>query len=72
MPYYVFSVRPFAQYEKRAEFDSFREASAQAKSLRVALVPASGEQIKVMFAETEEQAVDLLCQPRSAGPSGDD
>jgi hypothetical protein len=38
----------------------------------VALVPASGEQIKVMFAETEEQAVDLLCQPRSAGPSGDD
>jgi hypothetical protein len=72
MPYYVFSVRPFAQYAKRAEFDSFREASAQAKRLRAALVPGSGEQIKVMFAETEEQAVDLLCQPRSAGPSGDD
>ena len=72
MPYYVFSLRPFAQYHKRAEFNSFREASAQAKLLRVALVAASGEQIKVMFADSETQAVDLLCQPRHAGPSGDD
>lgn len=72
MPYYLFSVRPFAQYTRRAEFDSFREASAQAKVLRAALTPGSGETIKVMFADSEDQAVDLLCQPRSAGPSGDD
>lgn len=72
MPYYVFSVRPFAQYTCRASFDSFREASTQAKALRADLMPSSGEQIKVMFADTEDQAVDLLCQPRSAGPAGDD
>jgi uncharacterized protein YggE len=72
MPYYVFSVKPFAQYQNRAEFAAFREASAHAKALRQALTPGSGEQIKVMFAETEDQAVDLLCQPRVAGPVGDD
>jgi hypothetical protein len=72
MPYYVFSVRPFAQFTCRATVDSFRDASAQAKALRADLLPASGERIKVMFADSEDQAVDLLCQPRSAGPAGDD
>jgi len=72
MPYYVFSVKPFAQYARLAEFAAFREASAHAKSLRSGLAPGSGEQIKVMFAENEEQAVDLMCQPRDAGPAGDD
>jgi hypothetical protein len=72
MPYYVFSVKPFAQYAKRAEFGVFREASAHAKALRGQVAAGSGEQIKVMFADTEDHAVDLLCQPREAGPSGDD
>lgn len=72
MPYYVFSVKPFAQYRNLAEFSAFRAASAHAKALRLALAPGSGEQIKLMFAETEDQAVDLLCQPRAAGPVGDD
>jgi hypothetical protein len=72
MPYYVFRVKPFAQYEQLAAFDAFREASAHAKALRGALAAGGGEQIKVMFAETEAQAVDLMCQPRAAGPAGDD
>jgi hypothetical protein len=72
MPYYVFSIRPVALYEKRAECAAFSEASALAKTLRLALTPGSGERIKDMFADTEEQAVDLLCQPRQAAPSGDE
>lgn len=72
MPYYVFRVRPFAQYERLAAFETFREASMQAKALRGAIAAGSGEQIKLMFAETEAQAVDLMCQPRAAGPAGDD
>lgn len=72
MPYYVFSVKPFAQYTKLAEFDAFRDASARAKALRGQVAAGGGEQIKVMFADTEDHAVDLLCQPREAGPSGDD
>jgi hypothetical protein len=72
MPYYVFHVRPVAQYDKRAECASFGEASALAKSLRTGLPADSGERIKMVFAETDQQAIELLCQPRPAGPSGDD
>jgi len=71
MPYYVFSVRPFAQLSKLAEFADFRAASAQAKALRGQSL-APGERIKVMFAESEDMAVDLLCQVRDPGPIGDD
>jgi hypothetical protein len=72
MPYYVFSVRPFAQYDKRAEFAAYREASARAKALRLELPAGTPERIQVMFAETEEQAVDLMCQPRDARPAGEE
>ena len=71
MPYYVFHVRPFAQIEKLAEFDAFREASTHAKSLRATKAHAPGR-IKVMFADNERLAEDLLCQVREAGPTGDD
>ena len=77
MPYYVFRVRPFAQFDKLGEFAAFKEASTHAKALRAA-EPAPGQaapegsKIKVMFAEHEEQAVDLLCQIREPGPIGDD
>ena len=76
MPYYVFRVRPLAQFDKLGEFTAFKEASAHAKALRAA-APAPGQaaprdRIKVMFAEHEEQAVDLLCQVRDPGPIGDD
>jgi hypothetical protein len=72
MPYYVFSVKPFAQYAKLAEFGAFREASAHAKALRGGVAAASGEQIKLMFADSEEQALDLMCRPRDAAPAGDE
>lgn len=72
MPYYVFNVKPFAQLEKLAEYASFRDASAHAKTLRGALLPADG-QIRVMFAESVTAAEDLLCQVRDAAPgAGDD
>jgi hypothetical protein len=72
MPYYVYSIRSFGRLELREQFDAFRDASAHAKTLRVALAADSGEQIKVIFAESEDQAVELLCQPRTPQPQGDD
>lgn len=72
MPYFVFRVKPFAQIEKLADFDSFKAASAHAKALRVgANDPAQGK-IKLMFAGTEQMAEELLCQVREPGPLGDD
>lgn len=72
MPYFVFSVRPFAQIEKLAEFTVFKDASAHAKTLRTTQAVAADAKVKVMFADTQEQAEDLLCQVREAGPTGDD
>lgn len=72
MPYYVFSVRPFAQIEKLAEFSAFKEASAHAKTLRTAPAAHSDTKIKLMFADNEQLAEDLLCQVREPGPTGDD
>ncbi len=72
MPYFVFNVRPFAQLEKLAEFGSFKEASTQAKVLRAAQGAGDQAKVKVMFADNQLQAEDLLLQIREAGPSGDD
>lgn len=72
MPYYIYRVLPFAQLEKLSEFDAFKEASAQAKTLRAAQAAGAPGKVKVMFAENEQQAEDLLCQIRDASPIGDD
>ena len=72
MPYFVFSVRPFAQIEKLAEFVAFKEASAHAKSLRATSSVAADAKVKVMSADNQQLAEDLLCQVREAGPAGDD
>lgn len=73
MPYYVYSVKPFAQLEKLAEFPVFKEASVHAKSLRAAQAgQRPGERIKVMFADNPLAAEDLLLQVREAPPDGDD
>ncbi len=72
MPYFVFNVRPFAQLDKLAEFDSFKQASSHAKALRAAPPADAQGKIKVMFAHNQQLAEDLLCQIREPGPSGDD
>lgn len=71
MPYYVYRVRPFAQLTKLAEFAAFREASNAAKVLRAQQADDEGR-IKIMFADNETLAEDLLCQIREPGPSGDE
>jgi hypothetical protein len=72
MPYYIYRVKPFAQLEKLSEFEAFNDASAHAKALRAGGGAASSGKIKVMFADDEMQAEELLCQVRVAGPRGDE
>jgi len=72
MPYFVFKVRPFTLPEKLAEFAAFAEASSHAKSLRAAQAGGDPVRIKVMFAENQQQAEDLLCEIREPRPAGDD
>lgn len=72
MPYFVFSIRPFAQMRKLAEFTGFKDASSHAKSLRATQAGDSDAKIKLIFAENERLAEDLLCQLRDPSPAGDE
>jgi hypothetical protein len=69
MPYYIYRIHALPggamkRLEKLAEFASFKEASAAAKRLRAAPDLPLGSAVKVMFAENELQAEDLLSQVR--------
>ncbi len=72
MPYYLYRVMPLGVLRKLDQFERFADASARAKALRAADGPDAPGKVKVMFAEHELQAEDLLGQVREAGPSGDD
>lgn len=75
MPYYIYKIvpQPIRRLEKLAQFDAFKEASAEAKRLRQEAGVADGSQVKVMFAENELLAEDMLNQPTEPRPVlGDD
>ena len=72
MPYYVFAVEPLGLLRKLAEFEAFKDASAQAKALRSAQPAGAQLRIKVMFADNQLAAEDLLSQLREPGPTGDE
>ena len=72
MPYYVYALQPGAQLEKIAEHAAFPTASSQAKRLRAELPPKSLARIRVVFAETELQAEDLLLQVRDPQHAGEE
>jgi len=63
---------PIRHLEKLEQHDAFREASNRAKQLRSGLAGDASCVIKVMFAETEFDAEDLLNQVRVAVQSEDD
>lgn len=64
MPYYVYRVFPFRRLEKVDELPSFGQASAQAKALRASPDKPADCAIKVIFAESEVEAEELLSQVR--------
>lgn len=76
MPYYVYRVTqlgPVKQLEKITQFDVFKEASSEAKRLRKEPDLPAGALIKVMFAENQLMAEELLNQVREGEPlTGDD
>ena len=69
MAYYIYRVFPFGRLEKVTQFDAFPAASAEAKRLRAAADRPVDCKHKVIFAESEWQAEDLLSQVR-AGETG--
>lgn len=74
MPYYIYKIfeNPIRRLEKLEQHDAFRESSNRAKKIRSELAGNSPCIIKVIFAETELHAEDLLNQIREAVPNPQD
>ena len=74
MAYYIYRVFPFARLEKVMQFDAFKDASAQVKKLRSDPGLPADCRLKVIFAENELHAEDLLSQVRQGetGVVGDE
>jgi hypothetical protein len=73
LPYFIYEIveQPIRQLRKIGEHPSFKEASAEAKRLRIEGKHAG--MVKVVFADNELHAEDLLSQVREAPPMiGDD
>lgn len=75
MPYYIYRVTqlgPVKQLDKLAQFDSFKEASGEAKRLRKE-EDMNSCKIQVVFGENELQAEEVISVVREAQPIyGDD
>lgn len=72
MPYFIYRVLPLGLLQKVTQFDRFGEASAHAKALRAADAAGAPAKVRVVFADNELQAEDLLSQVREAAPGGDE
>ena len=74
MPYYIYKVSsfPMRRLEKLEQHAAFRDASARAKMLRAESASAEQGLIKVILADNELQAEDLLSQQRAPQPNPDD
>lgn len=75
MPYYIYRIteRPIRQLEKLEQYEQYKEASARAKQLRSEEVWGAHGVIKMIFADNELHAEDLLNQVREPQPElGDD
>ena len=75
MHYFIYRIneRPFRQLEKLGQHDTYREASARVRLLRSELPEGSSATIRMIHAQSELHAEDLLNQVREPGPElGDD
>lgn len=74
MPYYIYKIStvPIRRLEKLEQYAAFRDASARAKVLRAALTSAEAGSIKMILADNELHAEDLLFQLRPPQPNPDD
>jgi type I site-specific restriction endonuclease len=69
MPYFVYEIHPMRIVKKVAEFDKFKDASAHAKEIREKLTGADNYSIKVIFADNELHAEEMLGEVREKPPT---
>ncbi len=75
MPYFVYKIfeKPIRRLEILGQHEAYRDASSSAKTIRGELAADATCVIKVIFADNELHAEDLLNQIRDPAPElGDD
>jgi len=69
MPYFVYEIHLMHIVKKIAQFDRFKEASGFAKAVRDKLTGADNFSVKVMYAENELHAEEMLGEVREKPPT---
>jgi hypothetical protein len=75
MPYYIYRISefPIRKLEKLEQHDTYKAASVRAKQMRAEMTEGSPALVKMIHAESELHAEDLLNQVREPAPElGDD
>lgn len=74
MPYFIYRIteQPIRLLKSLEQHETYRDASARVKALRAEQAVDSPAVIKMIHAETELQAEDLLNEVREKPPAGDD
>lgn len=73
MPYYVYRILSFQRLEKAGEFPAYKDASADLRARRKETPANANYRYRMIFAEDELQAENLLLQERAPeGFVGDD
>jgi len=74
MPYFIYRIteQPIKLLARLEQHDTYRAASERVKQLRAELAEDSPALIKMIHAETELHAEDLLSQIREPNPAPDD
>jgi len=71
MPYYIYKITPgltklVKGLDKLEEHDSFKEAKNRARSMRAEAAEGDNLTFKVVFADSELQAEEMLMEKREA------
>ena len=72
MPYYVYKINTMKIMEKVAEYEKFPDASKAAKVLRTELGDPNPRSVRVVFAENELEAEDMVGQEKPFVHTGED
>ena len=72
MPYYVYEIYPPRRLELVDSFEAYREARTRARDLRAALGADAEQTVRVIFAQSTEEASRLLTEVREPRPLGEE
>ena len=72
MPYYVYEIFPPRRLELVDGFAAYREARIRARALRAALGTDAEQSVRVIYAQSTEEATRLLTEAREPRPLGEE